>query len=192
MNYIRHIKHIWNLRSQGVISIHEHDLYCYLLYRCCLLKNNPFQQSSTVTCAVLGINKSALTLRREKLASLGLINYQNGSGKKHPPLYELCPLPTGALKPRATVVPKPIKRLALEKQKAFRKPTVSQIAAYCSERQNGIDPQRFYDFYESKNWFVGHNKMRNWQAAIRTWESNDKQRQSNFAKHDNTIKYAQF
>ena len=44
------------------------------------------------------------------------------------------------------------------------------IKQYCLERNNGIDAEQFFDFYESKNWYVGKNKMKNWQAAIRTWE----------------------
>ena len=50
------------------------------------------------------------------------------------------------------------------------KPSVQEIKDYCLERNNGIDAEQFFDFYESKNWFVGKNKMKNWQAAVRTWE----------------------
>ncbi len=52
----------------------------------------------------------------------------------------------------------------------FSKPSVEEIKAYCDERGNNIDPYEFYDFYESKNWFVGKNKMKDWKACIRTWE----------------------
>ena len=38
------------------------------------------------------------------------------------------------------------------------------------ERRNGVDPQRFIDFYETKGWMVGKNKMKDWKAAVRTWE----------------------
>ena len=47
----------------------------------------------------------------------------------------------------------------------FEKPTVQEIAAYCSERKNGIDPQQFFDFYESKGWKVGAVKMKDWRAC---------------------------
>ena len=50
-----------------------------------------------------------------------------------------------------------------------KKPTVEEIKQYCLQRNNGIDAEQFFDFYESKNWYVGKNKMKNWQAAIRTW-----------------------
>lgn len=56
----------------------------------------------------------------------------------------------------------------------FVKPTVAEIAAYCSERKNGIDAQAFYDFYESKGWKVGAVKMKDWRACVRTWEQRRK------------------
>ena len=54
-------------------------------------------------------------------------------------------------------------------------PTIEEIAAYCTERKNGIDAKHFFDFYESKCWYVGKNKMRDWQAAVRTWECRNQQ-----------------
>ena len=61
------------------------------------------------------------------------------------------------------------------KSRAFTPPSLDEVRAYCSERNNNIDPQRFIDFYESKGWFVGKNKMKDWKAAIRTWEQRDKE-----------------
>lgn len=52
----------------------------------------------------------------------------------------------------------------------FSVPSVEEVAAYCRNRQNGIDAEQFVDFYESKGWMIGKNKMKNWQAAVRTWE----------------------
>lgn len=56
------------------------------------------------------------------------------------------------------------------KSKRFTPPTLSEIESYCSDRHNRIDARKFLDFYESKGWFVGKNKMKDWKAAIRTWE----------------------
>lgn len=53
-------------------------------------------------------------------------------------------------------------------------PTLEMVQEYCFERKNNVDPQQFYDFYESKNWYVGKNKMKDWQASVRTWERSDK------------------
>lgn len=57
-----------------------------------------------------------------------------------------------------------------KKKKFFTVPTVEEIRQYCVERQNGIDPDAFRDFYEAKGWMVGKNKMKDWKAAVRTWE----------------------
>lgn len=54
----------------------------------------------------------------------------------------------------------------------FVKPSVEQIAEYCRERKNNIDAQHFFDHYESKGWKIGKNPMKNWKAAVRTWEKN--------------------
>lgn len=58
------------------------------------------------------------------------------------------------------------------KRKRFEKPTLSEIEQYCIERNNNINAAHFYDYYESNGWKVGKNSMKNWQAAVRTWEKN--------------------
>lgn len=60
------------------------------------------------------------------------------------------------------------------KRKDFTKPTIEEINAYCLERNNGINAEAFYDFYESKGWYVGKNKMKDWKACVRTWENRNK------------------
>jgi hypothetical protein len=60
--------------------------------------------------------------------------------------------------------------------KRFKKPTVQDIDIYCSERQNKVDAFAFYDFYESKGWKVGKNKMKDWRAAIRNWERREQKK----------------
>lgn len=59
------------------------------------------------------------------------------------------------------------------KRKRFTPPTLEEVEAYCDERENGIDPQQFVDYYESNGWKVGRNSMRDWKAAVRTWERRD-------------------
>ena len=58
----------------------------------------------------------------------------------------------------------------LDKAAQWVKPEPEEIAAYCAERQNGIDPEQFYDYYEANGWRMGQNPMRSWKAAVRTWE----------------------
>ena len=64
---------------------------------------------------------------------------------------------------------------AAPRAKRFIPPTVDEVRAYCQDRQNGVDPQRFVDYYSSNGWMVGKNKMKDWKAAVRTWEQKDKQ-----------------
>lgn len=56
----------------------------------------------------------------------------------------------------------------------FVKPTLDEVRAYCAERRNNVDPEMWYDFYESKGWWVGSNHMKDWRAAVRTWERNNR------------------
>lgn len=57
-------------------------------------------------------------------------------------------------------------------QSKFVIPSFEEVNQYCIERNNNIDAQQFIDFYESKGWMVGKNKMKDWKACIRTWERN--------------------
>jgi len=59
------------------------------------------------------------------------------------------------------------------KKKRFQKPTVDQITEYCTERSNSIDPQQFFDYYESNGWKGGRNPMKDWKSAVRYWERNN-------------------
>lgn len=67
------------------------------------------------------------------------------------------------------------KEIIITNKNNNKKPSVEEIKQYCLDRNNGIDAEQFFDFYESKNWFVGKNKMKNWQAAVRTWEKRKQQ-----------------
>lgn len=53
-------------------------------------------------------------------------------------------------------------------------PSVEDVRIYCEERKNGIDPEEFWDFYQSKGWLVGKVRMKDWQACVRTWEQQRK------------------
>lgn len=57
--------------------------------------------------------------------------------------------------------------------KRFIKPTAEEVRAYCAERGNRVDAQAFVDFYEAKGWKVGSAPMKDWKAAVRTWEQRD-------------------
>jgi hypothetical protein len=65
--------------------------------------------------------------------------------------------------------------------KRFLIPSILEISTYCQERKNEINAEQFYDHYQSNGWMVGKNKMKDWKAAVRTWEKNgySKPQQSN-------------
>lgn len=60
-------------------------------------------------------------------------------------------------------------------RKRFTPPTLERVVAYCRERGNTVDAQRFVDFYASKGWKVGNQAMCDWKAAVRTWELRETQ-----------------
>ena len=59
------------------------------------------------------------------------------------------------------------------KRKRFEKPTLSEIEQYCIERNNNVNAEHFFDYYESNGWKVGKNSMKDWKAAVRTWERSE-------------------
>ncbi len=62
--------------------------------------------------------------------------------------------------------------------KLFIRPSVNDVELYCIERNNKIDAISFVNFYESKGWMVGKNKMKDWRAAVRTWEMRENNKQT--------------
>jgi len=71
--------------------------------------------------------------------------------------------------------------------KYFKKPTKIEIEVYCLERNNIIDAEAFLDFYESKDWMIGKNKMKDWKAAVRTWERRSQNKSTKMSKLDSQI-----
>ena len=68
------------------------------------------------------------------------------------------------------------------KRKRFEKPTISDIEQYCIERNNNVNAEQFFDYYESNGWRVGKNSMKDWKAAVRTWERSE-YRKHNYKKN---------
>ena len=83
----------------------------------------------------------------------------------------------------------------------FVKPSIEEVQAYCTERENGVDAVVFWNFYESKGWKVGNTPMKDWKAAVHTWERSgnrapqaqrkrmvtDKAKRSTFVNADGTL-----
>lgn len=69
-------------------------------------------------------------------------------------------------------------------RKRFTPPKLEEVEAYCRSRQNGIDAAKFVDYYEAVGWKVGKQPMKDWKAAIRTWERRDASNASSQAKKE--------
>ena len=71
------------------------------------------------------------------------------------------------------------------KRGGFVPPTIEQVQAYCTERGNRVNADAFIAFYESNGWKVGKNAMKDWKAAVRTWEQRDNAKpQGNTARQE--------
>lgn len=77
-----------------------------------------------------------------------------------------------------------VKILEGVESKRLKIPTLEEVRAYCTERKNGVDPNKWYDFYTGKGWMVGKNKMKDWNACIRTWEDKTSVQVSNAPSKD--------
>jgi len=54
----------------------------------------------------------------------------------------------------------------------FQPPTLEEIRTYCLDRKNTVDPEAWLAHYQANGWKVGRNQMKDWKAAVRTWERN--------------------
>lgn len=73
----------------------------------------------------------------------------------------------------------------------FTPPTAEEVAAYCAERKNKVNAQRFVDFYTAKGWRVGNQPMKDWRAAVRTWEERDESPMNRTKKRVSAQQYGQ-
>jgi hypothetical protein len=58
-------------------------------------------------------------------------------------------------------------------------PTLEMVSKYCTEKNSTVNPEHFFNYYESNGWLVGKNRMKNWQATIKSWEIRDKKNKQN-------------
>ena len=64
-------------------------------------------------------------------------------------------------------------------KRTFTKPTLEEVQAYCKERNNNVDAQKWFDYYSSNGWKVGRNPMKDWKASVRTWERSESNGRTN-------------
>ena len=66
-----------------------------------------------------------------------------------------------------------IENSPLNKRKVFIKPSLNEVSEYISENKYSVKPEKWYSYYESNGWKIGKNSMKDWKAAIRTWQHNN-------------------
>ena len=195
MNYIEIINRFWQMRRACRLSSTEADLLYFLVQESNIREwANPFSCSNKLICATLGMQERTLIETRKRLQKKGFIDFENGCRNLYSPKYKILIDTTSRVKSNKT------NNKAVDKKAAsktvFIKPTVAEIEAYCIERKNSVSAQRFFDFYQSKNWMVGRNAMKDWQAAVRNWENNATNTKMtvkhNSATTGNKLKYEQF
>lgn len=85
--------------------------------------------------------------------------------------------PTTSTTPTPSPTPSPTESIgepqAAPTRARFVPPTVDEVRAYCLERKNSVDPERFIDYYQANGWRVGKNPMKDWRAAVRNWEKKE-------------------
>lgn len=86
-------------------------------------------------------------------------------------------------------IPTGIPKTQKTKNTNFIPPTIEEVEAYCQERGNDVDAEKFVAFYSAKGWMIGKNKMKNWKMAVITWEKsgnnyNTKQEQDKQDRED--------
>jgi len=78
-----------------------------------------------------------------------------------------------------------------EQRTRFTPPTLDQVSEYCKERGNRVDPERFMDFYQSKGWKIGNQPMKDWKAAVRTWEKRSEAEKKQTSKSNPALAFPQ-
>lgn len=118
-------------------------------------------------------------LEKRKRVEGGVTFYDYGVGSERPPVGSERPVGRVTETPENIIenIYNTLSNARTREAKIFRKPTADEVAEYCKARGNSIDPQGFVDHYESNGWLVGRNPMKDWKAAVRTWE----RRQPSFA-----------
>ena len=134
----------------------------------------------------IGVNSSLIYRKLQILRKVGFLDiksntkysiitilnynaYQNIKSKDEQPIEQLIGQQTDSQQTadRTQTTIQPLKTI---KNNVFNAPTVEQVKQYCQQRANGVDPEKFHAYYESNGWMVGKNRMKNWQAAVRSWE----------------------
>ena len=179
MTYIGYLNRFWSAHEDYMFSATAIALYVYLLNEC--NRRNwrmPFPCSTVVACDALHVCKTALTTARKQLANAGLVEFKEGRSRYTPSTYTLLEwtdnLTVKRTEDQTLYNTKDTDNRHTEREKVI--PTVADVESYMAtcvipdgfEMKAGL-PQRFHDYYESKNWMVGNSPMADWKATARKW-----------------------
>lgn len=205
MNYISEIRGFYDLAEQFTLSSSCICLWHALMFQANKARwKEEFSVAISTLELRTGLKRGAIYTARNTLQQHGIISVRQRDGQQSA-LYTintLCLLNehnTDA-NPNATQTqhrrkPEPLNKqdidedvdetkekdtIVSQKKKEERNtipPSLDMVEQYCLERGNGISASYFIDFYTSKGWMIGKNKMKDWQSAIRTWEKNRQQQE---------------
>lgn len=198
MNYIEQIKEFWRSHDVEVYPSNVIALYFYLLE-----VNNKtswvasFKRNNSKICADLGISYPTLCNARNKLKQTGFISFKSENGNANVTYtlknflkvtnevaVEVTNEVDSEVSSRLLMTKDKLKtktktiflleKETKERKEKFSAPSLLEVQEFILEKKYGVNPQSFWNFYQSKNWMVGKNKMQNWKMAVAGWESRDK------------------
>lgn len=166
------------MRALGLAG---NELIVFALINSCTMKSNGCYYGGTAfLCEVCGISRRTAFNTLDSLVGKGLIvkneMYHNGiKYTSYQTSAESAQVVQKLHSGSAEIAPNNIdininNTLSIKARTRFVKPSVQEIADYCRERMNDVDADTFYNFYEAKGWVVGKSPMKDWKAAVRTWE----------------------
>lgn len=214
MNYLAEIKAFYEMLELNPLPSPAIALWQALMH---IANKTGWREEFTVAISVLmlksGLNETAVKRARNRLEQDGYIEWKSRKGNQSA-IYKMNSLveqksikfephfaPQSELQNEPQFAPqsepinkhkqKQIKEVSKDTKKKFEPPTVEEVKAYCLERNNSVDAEKFVDFYTVNGWVQGKGKpIKDWKAAVRTWERNTRSEQqqkpgfNNFQQHD--------
>ena len=154
------------LESEGCESVTE-------MFRKCVFGRWPIKKQPSVTSSKVASTEESTMPQHGHNHAVAMPEHGKEEKKE-----EREKSPHTPLKEKEARKEEPLHSRAHARDERFAKPTVEEIAAYCRSRNNGLDAEQIWDFYESKGWFIGKSKMKNWRSAVRTWERRRREEQN--------------
>ena len=196
MKYIDEINSFYSWLETNPISSPSITLWHGLMNVC---NKTGWKQEFNVAISVLelktGLSRSAIYRARNVLKQAGRIDFSS-RGSKQSSAYSIIPFASQIDTQSGTqsetqsgtqsgtqseTIPRHRQdKTRLEKESKpkkpasrFQKPSLDEVIEYCKERGNSVDAERFVNYYEANGWRVGKNAMKDWKAAVRTWEGRE-------------------